>query len=259
LQSDKFGFFNFNRGVSMFTKTAFIICLSLMTTACFYGERVAPVPLPAIQTEHVNVEGALLLAQAYVDEDRAKAAFGFDVRGAGLLPVRVVVDNQSGGEVRLLGAQTFLIDKEGQAWPLLTAKQANDRVKDNVSVSETFAGTTIPALLLGAAGAAAGVAIGVLSGSDLGNAAAKGAILGGTAGAIYGGVSRNKEVGADIAYDLNQRSLRNEPISAGALAYGFLFFPGLDEARSAQTLRLAISVKGQQRVVNIPLPIEKSN
>ena len=114
-------------------------------------------------------------------------------------------------------------------------------------------------MLVLAAGAAAGAAIGVLTGNNVGEAAARGAVLGGTVGAIYGGSHRNKEVGTEIAYDLSQRTLRNERISAGSLAYGFLFFPGMDEAKSAQSLRLSISVKGQQRVVNVPLPIEKSN
>jgi hypothetical protein len=242
----------------MSKKIALILCASLLTTSCsFYGERVAPVPLPSLQNQATNVDGAMLLAEAYLDEDRAQAAFGFNVRGAGLLPVRVVVDNQSGGDVQLLGSQTFLIDRAGQAWPLLTAKQANERVKDRVGVAETFAGAAIPAFLMGAAGAAAGAAIGVLTGNNVADAAAKGAVLGGAAGALYGGSNRNKEVGADIAYDLSQRSLRNEKISAGALAYGFLFFPGKNEAQSAQSLRLAISVQGQQRVVNIPLPAEK--
>lgn len=243
----------------MSQKVAVIMCLSLMTTSCsFYGERVAPVPLPSLQNQSVNIEGAMLLAEAYLDEDRAQAAFGFNIRAAGLLPVRVVVDNQSGSDVQLLGTQTFLVDRQGQAWPLLTAKQANERVKNRVGVAETFTGAAIPAFLMGVAGAAAGAAIGVLTGSNVGNAAAKGAVLGGTAGALYGGSTRNKEVGTDIAYNLSQQSLRNEKISAGALAYGFLFFPGQDEASSAQSLRLAISVKGQQRVVSIPLPIQST-
>lgn len=38
-----------------------------------------------------------------------------------------------------------------------------------------------------------------------------------------------------------------------------LFFPGLDEGHSEQTLRLAISEQDRQRVVNIALSLEKSN
>ncbi len=236
----------------------FILCISMSLLACStYGDRVAPVPLPTQSLNHVNANGALLLANAYVDYDAAEAAFGFNIRGAGLLPVRVVVDNQSNGTVELLGQQTFLIDRQGQAWPLLTARQANERVKDRVQVAETFLGTGVPAVLMGAAGAVAGLAIGVLTGDNLGEAAMKGAVLGGATGAIYGGVSRHEEVEDDIEYDLARHSMRNQQISAGALAYGYLFFPGLDEAESAQTLRLSVVVDGQQQVVNIPLPSMK--
>jgi hypothetical protein len=249
------------REYQMKRKTALILCLNLLaTTACStYGERVAPVPLPALQSEHVNVDGAMLVAQAYVNSHNAKAAFGFDVRGAGLLPVRIVIDNQSGEAVQLVGSQTFLIDQQGQAWPLLSAKQANERVKSNVNIAETFTGTLVPAFLMGAAGALTGLAIGILTGSSAGDAAAKGAILGGTAGALYGGAERNKAVGEEIAYDLRQLSLRNDKIKEGALSHGFLFFPGLNEAKSAQSLRLGMIVKGQQRVITINLPTEKIN
>jgi hypothetical protein len=189
-----------------------------------------------------------------VDPDTAETIFGFDIRGAGLLPIKVVIDNQSGESMRLQGQQTFLLDQKGQAWPLLSAKQANERVKNQVQMAETVLGTGIPAVLMGATGALAGLAIGVLTGNNLGTAAMKGAVLGGTIGAIYGGGSRRQAVEDDISVDLSQKSLRNQEIAAGALAHGYLFFPGLDEAQSAQILRLSMFVKGQTKVVNISLP-----
>ena len=211
----------------MLRKLLLIICVSVSLFACStYGERVSPVPLPSLQNDHVDVEGALLLARAYVNPDEANAAFGFDIREAGLLPVRVVIDNQSGGTVELLGQQTFLVDRQNQAWPLLTARQANERVKDRVQIAETFLGTGVPAFLMGAAGAVAGLAIGVLTGDNLGEAAMKGAVIGGATGAIYGGAVSHGEIEDVIGYDLAYHSLRNQQIAAGALAHGFLFFPG---------------------------------
>ncbi len=240
----------------MLKKIFLILLTSLLLCACSsYGNRVAPVPLPALQNDHVNIEGILLVARAYVNEDAAENAFGFNIRGAGLLPIKVVVDNQSGESIRLLGQQTFLIDDDGQAWPLLTARQANERVKNRVQIVETALGTGTSSVLLGTAGALVGLAIGVLTGENLGTAAMTGAVLGGTAGAIYGGASRNNAIEGEIAYDLDEHSLRNQQISAGELAHGYLFFPGLDEAESAKILRLSLMVKGQLRVVNINLPI----
>jgi hypothetical protein len=98
------------------------------------------VPLPEAQPGHVNVEGAKLLAQTYAKPERAESAFGCNIRKAGLLPVRFVIDNQTQARASVYSAQTFLIDREGQASPLLSSEQAYDRVKAYVDVGETVAG-----------------------------------------------------------------------------------------------------------------------
>lgn len=218
-----------------------------------YSDRVAPVPLPGTFAEHVNVQGALLAATPYVDEDKAKDVFGFNVRSAGLLPVRLVIDNQSGMSLAIQPQQTFLLDNEGQAWPLLTQEQAYKRVRDEVELGETMKGAVRPSLMLGTAGAIAGFAIGVLTGENLGETVAKGAAVGASAGALYGGAARHQEYGEEIGKDLMRNSLRNQRVKPGELAYGYLFFPGRDEAESAAALRLGLSVGTQQHIVTIPL------
>lgn len=227
--------------------------LLLTITGCAgYGERVAPVPLPSAQPDHVDVYGVKLLARPYVDPKEAEAAFGFDIRGAGLLPVRFVIDNQSGKNVRVRPAQSFLMDQEGQAWPLLTAEQAYQRVRSHVDLAETTKGAAKPALLLGAAGAVAGFAIGVLTGEDVGEATAKGAVLGASAGAIAGGAKRHGTLESEIRNDLARESLQNARVRPGELAYGYLFFPGKDEAFSAKELRLGLEIGDQPHIVNLP-------
>lgn len=240
----------------MLKKLFFILFINASLFACStYSDRVTPVPLPLLQNDHINVDGVLLVARAYVNTDVAKTAFGFDIRSAGLLPVKVVIDNQSGDVVNLQGQHSFLLDQKGQAWPLLTARQANKRVKNQVETAETVLGTGMPAILMGAAGAVAGLAIGVLTGDNLGEAAMKGAVLGGATGAIYGGATRRQEIDDEVGVNLMDQSLHNQQIAAGALAHGYLFFPGLDEADSAQILRLSLVIKEQPRVVNISLPV----
>jgi len=197
--------------------------------------------------------GAKLVAYPYVDEDSAEAVFGFDIRNAGLLPVRFVVDNQSAGVVKVDPNQTFLIDEQGQAWPLLTAEQAYKRVSSTVEIGETLKGAATPSVLFGAAGAVAGFAIGVLIGESIGEGIAKGAALGAGIGAIYGGGRRHETLDSEIRYDLQRHSLRNEKVGKGELAYGYLFFPGKDEAASARALRLGLRVSGERRIVNILL------
>lgn len=77
--------------------------------------------------------------------------------------------------------------------------------------------------------------------------------VGGAAGAIGGGASRYRNLDRGIREDLEQKSLRIQRIPEGDLAYGYLFFPGRDEAQSAQRLRLALEVGGESRVVELPL------
>ncbi len=238
-----------------FSRSTFLILVLFFgLTACTtYGERIAPVPLHSSQSNHVDVMGAKLAAFPYVDEDRAEAVFGFDIRSTGLLPVRFVIDNQSAGTVEIDPSQTFLIDKQGQAWPLLTSEQAYKRVSSRVEIGETFKGAAKPSVLMGAAGAVAGFAIGVLTGNNIAESIAKGTVAGAGFGAIYGGGRRHESLDSEIRYDLQRNSLSNKRVRRGELAYGYLFFPGKGEAESAQTLRLGLKLNGERRIVNILL------
>lgn len=225
--------------------------LFILAGCASHGHRVSPVPLPGTQPEHVAVNGVEMLAVAYLDKKTAEERFGFDVRGAGLLPVQLVIDNRSTQSVSINSGQTFLIDKIGQAWPLLPAEEAYQRVKGHVEMGETAKGTVKPAVLLGAAGALAGFAVGILTGEDIGESIGKGAVLGGTVGALAGGTAAYATASEKIRTDLAQRTLRNRPVEPGHLAYGFLFFPGRKEATSVQQLRLTVTVGEEPHVLNL--------
>lgn len=246
---------NLNHNLSLMLRNIFLYLILFfgMSACTFYGERVAPVPLPSSQSNHVDIMGAKFVAFPYVDEDSAEAVFGFDIRDTGLLPVRFVIDNQSDSTVEIDPRQTFLIDKQGQAWPLLTSEQAYKRVSSRVEIGETFKAAVKPSVLLGAAGAVAGFAVGVVTGNNIGEAIAKGAVIGASIGALYGGGRRYESLDSEIRHDLQRHSLRNEKVRKGELAYGYLFFPGKDEAESAQVLRLGLRLNNEHRVVNILL------
>jgi hypothetical protein len=160
-----------------------------------------------------------------------------------MLPVRFVIDNQSEKRVRVNPEQTFLIDQEGQAWPLLSTDQAYNRVKDKVEIGETFKGAATSAVLAGAAGAVAGLAIGILSGGNIAKIMGKGAAVGAGVGAIAGSASRYGQLDNELSNDLYQKTLENKSIRQGELAYGYLFFPGSsDESQSATALRLSLQI-----------------
>ncbi|MBW1670646.1 MAG: hypothetical protein JRJ43_02610 [Deltaproteobacteria bacterium] len=232
-----------------------VLLLSLFVLAgcASYGHRVSPVLIPGTQPEYVELKGVEMLAVAFLDKKIAEERFGFDVRGSGLLPVQLVFDNQGMQKVSINSEQTFLIDQIGQAWPILSAEEAYQRVKGHVELGETAKGTVKPAVLLGAAGALAGFAVGIISGQDIGESVGKGAVLGGTVGALAGGTAAHSTASEKIRTDLAQRTLSNWPVEPGELAYGFLFFPGHKEATSVQQLRLAITIGQELHILNLLL------
>lgn len=231
-----------------------VTLIALMLAACAtYDDRVAPVPLPDDQAGAVRVDGAVLLARAYADAAAAREAFGFDIRDSGLLPVQFVIDNQSGRKVGIQPSDTLLIDRNGEAWPLLDSARAAERIRENVAAGEAISSGARTSLLTGLAGAVAGAAIGVVTGGSVGEAAGRGAAAGAALGGLAGGAARYGEVGQDVRRDLAEQSIQNRVIREGELAYGFLFFPGRGEADSAQSLRLGLRIGDERRIITLPV------
>jgi len=220
-----------------------------------YDQRVAPLPVPGAQAESVTLNGAHLIARAYLQPDSAQDAFGFDVRRAGLLPVQFVVDNQSEQKLTIMVEEALLQDGTGTAWPLLSSDQATDRVRDSVRAGESIASGARASLLTGLAGAVAGAAIGVVTGGSVGEAAGRGAAAGAAVGALGRGVTRYQELDGEVYRDMLDKSLSKRPVAPGALVHGFLFFPGMKgEAASVQTLRLSLRFgEDGTRVVSLPV------
>jgi len=222
-----------------------------------YENRIPSVPLPSSNDDHMDVNGARVAGEAYADPEQAERAFGFDIREAGLLPVRLVIDNQSASVVQVSPQQTFLIDRDGQAWPLLTGEQAHNRVASAVQWGETARNAAQTAVEGAAAGALTSSAIGlILDGwlnGGMSNRLLDHTAVGAGVGAIVGGGQDTQELEHRIRRDLIGKSLRNQRMLPGELAHGYLFFPGKDEARSAVTLRLGLEFDGYPQVVNLPL------
>lgn len=231
------------------------LAVAAVLAACStYGERVAPLPVPGAQANAVSVHGADIVASGYLDRQAAEDAFGFNIRGAGLLPVQFVIDNQSGKEITIDSRDALLLDDAGNAWPLLSGDKATARVRDSVRAGESIAAGARASLLTGLAGAIAGAAIGVVTGGDVGEATGRGAAAGAAVGALGGGAKRYSELDREIGQDMLEKSLTRRPIKPGALVHGFLFFPGLDsEADSLRSLRLRIQVGDDEQVVSVPV------
>ncbi|MBU0482576.1 MAG: hypothetical protein KKG47_15905 [Proteobacteria bacterium] len=223
-----------------------IAVLLTMLASCSYKDRVAPIQLPEAADNMIDVGGLKIAARAFTDSELAAQTFGFDIRKAGLMPVQLTFQNDSSRDVTVNPDQTFLIDEEKNAWPILSKEKTYQRTKNFVDVGETAKGTGKSALLLGAAGAVAGFAIGIVSGNNVGEAMGQGAVIGAAAGTIMGGADAYAKTGRRIRQDLAEKSMQNQPILPGQIAYGALFFPGTpkDEAQTAKELRLALKFAG---------------
>jgi len=230
--------------------------LAAILPSCSYSDRVAPIRLPESASNMVEIDGLKISAQAYTEPAAAQATYGFDARKAGVLPVQVTFQNDSRGQVSVNAEQTFLVDNQQNAWPILSLEKTYERTHKYVEIGETAKGAVTPALLLGAAGAVAGLAIGIVSGNNIGESMGKGAAIGAAAGAIGGGAGAFAKSTRQIKQDLTEKNMKNKPIQPGQIAYGTLFFPGTpgEEANSARELRLSLTFGyNDQRAVVINL------
>lgn len=216
------------------------LAVSLLSACTFYASREVPFRPPEQIANVQQVGGAKVAAEQYADKSAAKAAFGFDIRGAGLLPVQVVIDNSGPQRFEIVADQTFLVDASGAYWNLLDRKTTYQRVESSSEYATIVKGGAEKGMWGAAAGALAGAAIGVLSGHNVAEAAGMGAAAGAAAGAIYGGADAGSSdvAGRQIARDLANKDLENRIVEPGNLGRGFLFFPG--EAPSARQLRLQL-------------------
>jgi hypothetical protein len=212
---------------------------------------------PQAYANYKVVDGVSLGAEAYADPDLAKNAFGFDIKGAGLLPVQIVMDNRGGMSLEIIQAQTFLVDDAGGYWNVVPNNVAIDRLEKSTQLASFFGSGAGKGALLGAAGGAIlGAAIGIVSGQNVGSALGKGAALGGAGGAIIGGVHQGTsgERERTIIDDIRDKGLEGKVIPPESLANGFLFFPG--EATSAKELRLQYREKESGMIQTVVLKLK---
>lgn len=202
-----------------------------------------------------SVAGALIAAESFNDSNQARQAFGFDIRGAGLLPVQVVVDNTGPEALLLVPDQTFLIDAQGRMWNLLDSRTAYQRVESSSEFAAIAKEAGRGSVLGAAGGALIGAAVGIVTGSNVLEALGKGAAVGAAGGAVLGGAgaTTSDEPGRQISRDLATKQLENKAIQSGDLARGFLFFP--NEAGTASQLRLQIRETGTGQTHTLLFPL----
>ena len=221
----------------------------ILMVGCATAYKATPLPFraPASYPNAIQIDDAVVGAQAFADPKKAEEAFGFDIRGAGMFPVQVAFENDGSRSFRINAEQTFLEDDAGNLWPVLSDRLAYERATKHSQTQQIVKEGAYSGALGAAAGAIIGAAIGIVAGEGVGSAVGKGAAIGAAAGATLGGVKgyNSDDARRSVVNDLKQKSLENKPIGKG-LSYGVIFFPG--EAKSAKQLRLQLKETDTGRV-----------
>jgi hypothetical protein len=238
------------RGAMSRLSLVFFIFIFVLGCAS-YETQVIPFKLPAAYPNATEAGGAVIAVQAYTDKKEAEATFGFDMIAAGILPVRVIFDNNGTHALDIVAAQTFLVDVDHNVWPVLEEKLAYDRMQKKTEFSRVAPEAVKYGGLGGIAGGIIGAAVGIVSGQSVPEAAMRGAAVGAAAGVMLGGSKglTDTDVQSKIRSDLEKRSLENRSVKAGEIAHGFIFFPG--EAKKPVELRLQIREADTKKVYSL--------
>jgi len=230
--------------------------VSLGLGACTrYEQKAVPILHPSAYPNAAQAFGVTVGARPYADKAVAKDAFGFDIIGAGVLPVQVAFDHLGEDPVEVVASQTFLIDPQDQLWNILDQSMAYNRLEKSSEWGKMAPEAGKGAFLGAAAGAIVGAAIGIVSGGNVLETTGKGAAVGGAGGAVIGGakgVQDHQDVKKTIRDDLRNRSLENKPIPPHAISHGVLYFPA--EALQAKQLRLQLKNTRTGEVATLQMP-----
>ncbi|MBU2549924.1 MAG: hypothetical protein KKB20_16035 [Proteobacteria bacterium] len=239
-----------------------MIALLLAVWGCT-GYEYKPLPFKSVESypNRVTVAGAVIAAKAWTDEAEAWQAFGFNIRGAGLTPVQVVVDNKGDQALQVITEQTLLMDDQDNLWNLLPAKAAYDRIEKDVRVERMGGEGGRQAALAGAAGAILGGAFAIITGQNIAEAAGKGAVAGAAIGAVKGGAEGygDRSSQSQIREDLRNRSIQDKAFKPKDITHGFFFFPGEVKHPTVLRLKLREEQTKQEHLVELRLesPAEK--
>lgn len=232
-----------------------VAAMVLVGCATSYNAKPLPFKSPAAFANRTQVSGAQIGAKAFVDSVETTEAFGFDILGAGMLPVQIVFDHQGEHPLEINSGQTFLEDNKGNLWQLLEREMAYKRATKYAQTKQIFKKGAYTGLLGAAAGTLIGAAVGIVTGEDVAASAGKGAAVGAAAGATLGGAEgyASQDARREITRDLQSKTMQNKAVQPKSLAHGFLFFPG--EAEKVTKLRLQLKETDTGKVHNLVMPL----
>jgi len=219
----------------------FIICL-LFINACSKAFVAKPVPfkMPSVYGNAVTIDKTIAAAEVFNNPKQDKKLFGFDIHGAGMLPVQVVFENIGYRDFQVIIDQTFLEESNGNMWEVLTGDIAKARATQHAQDKKALKEAGKKGMIAAAMGAVIGAVVGTLTSSNVGKSVGTGAAVGVGGGAVYGAVKaleKDDEEQKSLKH-FNNTLIEHKPIKGGCITRGFLFFPG--EAKKPKILWLSI-------------------
>jgi len=215
-----------------------VIMLLICFTACSKAFVAKPVAfrMPSVYGNAVKMDKTLAAAEVFNNGRYDKKIFGFDIHGAGMLPVQVVFQNTGYRDMQVVVAQTFLEETNGNMWEVLRGDIAKSRATQNAQDKKALKESGKKGLIGAGIGALIGAIISTATGSKVAETIGKGAVVGAGAGAVYGPVKalENDDAIKGALKSFNETLIEHKPIKGGCITRGFLYFPG--EAKNPKQL-----------------------
>jgi len=219
----------------------FIIFL-LFINACSKAFVAKPVPfkMPSVYGNSVTIDKTIAAAEVFNNPKQDKKMFGFNIHGAGMLPVQVVFKNIGYKNYQVIIDQTFLEESNGNMWEVLSGDIAKARATNHAQDKKAIKEAQKKGMIAAAMGAVIGAVVGTITSSNVGKAVGTGAAVGAGGGAVYGAVKaleKDDEVQKSLKHFKNTL-IEHKPIKGGCTTRGFLYFPA--EAKKPKLLWLTI-------------------
>jgi hypothetical protein len=231
-----------------------LLVITLIMPGCtgYKSQYVSFRPPEAYPNKQI-VDGISIGGEAYSDRPVGKEAFGFDIIDVGLLPVQLVLNNESNSTLSIITNQTFLVDAKGGYWQVVPNQVAIDRIEKSTQLAALGKGAGTGAIVGAVGGAILGAAIGIVSGKNVGNMIGKGAALGGAGGAVVGTAKESSSTDRQVSIvtDIRNKGLEGKIIPKEYLANGFLFFPG--EAKTAKAIIVQFKEIESGKIIKVTL------
>ncbi|MCD6093202.1 MAG: hypothetical protein J7J51_00155 [Candidatus Omnitrophica bacterium] len=223
--------------ISLFSVICFLA--SIISGCATFQDRVTPIRPPSDYYTRTDVGGVVIAAEVLSTPEQSRAQFNVDLGKIGILPIKLIVKNNSEQTVQIDRSQIFGVRNDGSMYNAYALHQSVERIR----ASETTKGAVKGAGTGAVVGAVAGATLGAVSGGDsreVGRMAGVGAAMGTFMGAALGGDSIASYIPEKMHYlDWGRRTIR-----PGYLISGFIFLPRADYVE----LRLAILNTAEDKV-----------